>query len=101
MEQQTKEGTEASPSSILQFLEIIGKLKTEKRTGWINNKVYLPESVSDHMYRMAIMSFLIPLDSGLNKERCMKLALIHDMAEALVGDITPYEGVTKENKFKL
>lgn len=28
----------------------------------------------------------------------MKLALIHDLAEAIVGDITPYCGVDKEEK---
>ena len=30
--------------------------------------------------------------------RCMKLALVHDMAECIVGDITPYCGVSKEEK---
>ena len=28
----------------------------------------------------------------------MKLALVHDMAECIVGDITPYCGVSKEEK---
>jgi 5'-deoxynucleotidase YfbR-like HD superfamily hydrolase len=30
----------------------------------------------------------------------MKLALVHDMAESLVGDITPYQGISKEEKHK-
>lgn len=29
---------------------------------------------------------------------CMKLALVHDMAECIVGDITPYCGISKEEK---
>jgi putative hydrolase of HD superfamily len=29
------------------------------------------------------------------------LAVVHDLAEAQVGDITPYEGFTKEQKKKL
>ena len=27
--------------------------------------------------------------------------MVHDLAEALVGDITPYDGVSKEDKRKL
>ena len=30
--------------------------------------------------------------------RCMKIGLVHDLAEALVGDITPHCGVSKEEK---
>eukprot|EP01116_Phalansterium_solitarium_P025468 TRINITY_DN9761_c0_g1_i2.p2 TRINITY_DN9761_c0_g1~~TRINITY_DN9761_c0_g1_i2.p2 ORF type:complete len:127 (-),score=32.50 TRINITY_DN9761_c0_g1_i2:110-490(-) len=31
----------------------------------------------------------------------MKIALVHDMAEALCGDITPFQGVSKEEKHRL
>lgn len=31
----------------------------------------------------------------------MQIALVHDLAESLVGDITPYDGITKEQKHKL
>lgn len=49
---------------------------------------------------MSIMTLLAPasLSSRLNIPHCTKMALIHDMAEALVGDITPVEGVAKEEK---
>ena len=33
--------------------------------------------------------------------RCLKLALVHDVAEAIVGDITPTCGVSDEEKFRL
>jgi putative hydrolases of HD superfamily len=29
------------------------------------------------------------------------MALVHDLAESLVGDITPYNNVTKERKFHM
>ncbi|KAJ3607135.1 hypothetical protein NHX12_026649 [Muraenolepis orangiensis] len=51
------------------------------------------------MYRMAIMSLTIT-DPTVNKERCMKLALVHDMAECIVGDITPMDNVSKEEKHR-
>lgn len=44
------------------------------------------------------MSFLIPEADSLDRMKCMKLALIHDLAEAIVGDITPYCGISKEEK---
>lgn len=52
------------------------------------------------MYRMSIITMLCPpsLSSKLDIARCMKMALVHDMAESLVGDITPVDGVPKEEK---
>jgi len=52
------------------------------------------------MYRMSIMTMLAPfsLSSRLNIPHCTKMALVHDMAESLVGDITPVDGVNKEEK---
>ena len=84
----------------LKFFNTVGKLKTLKRTGWVNNTVFEPESVADHMYRMSMLGFLIT-DPAVNKDRLIKVCLIHDLAESIVGDITPYDGVTKEQKRKL
>lgn len=52
------------------------------------------------MYRMSLMSMLAPpsLASRLDMHKCMKMCLIHDMAESLVGDITPIDGVPKPEK---
>lgn len=56
------------------------------------------ESISGHMYRMSILTFLLDGSEGLNQIRCMELALVHDLAESLVGDITPFCGVPKNAK---
>jgi len=82
---------------MLSFLRNVGKLKNLKRTGWVKKGVDLPESVSDHMYRMALCCFLIT-DVSVDKGRCMKMALVHDLAEAIAGDITPHCGVSVEEK---
>lgn len=50
------------------------------------------------MYRMSVMTMLAPQSLGLDVAHCTKMALVHDMAEALVGDITPVDGVSKEEK---
>ncbi|EFX02503.1 HD family protein [Grosmannia clavigera kw1407] len=56
--------------------------------------------IADHMYRMSLITMLAPpsLSSRLDMTRCMKMCLIHDMAESLVGDITPVDGVPKPEK---
>lgn len=38
-------------------------------------------------------------DPAVNRDRLIKICLVHDLAEALVGDITPHDQrVTKEQK---
>ena len=49
---------------------------------------------------MSMLSFLIT-DQRVNKDELMKICLVHDLAESVVGDITPNCGVSKEDKKKL
>lgn len=42
------------------------------------------------MYRMGIMAMLIDeKTAGVNKDRCLKMAIVHDLAESLVVSRTP------------
>lgn len=52
------------------------------------------------MYRMSLISMFAPpsLAPRLDLAKCTKMCLIHDMAELLVGDITPVDGVPKPEK---
>ena len=52
------------------------------------------------MYRMSIITMLAPpsISSRINVPHCTKMALVHDMAESLVGDLTPVDGVPKTEK---
>lgn len=45
-----------------------------------------------------MMTFLIDDSLKLDRVKCMQLALVHDLAESIVGDITPFCGVSKEDK---
>ncbi|XP_033726497.1 HD domain-containing protein 2-like [Pecten maximus] len=84
---------------LFEYMSFVGQLKRVKRTGWVLKNVTDPESVSDHMYRMAMLSFVVDPKTGINKDRCIKMSLVHDMAESIVGDITPADNVSKEEKF--
>ncbi|PGH29340.1 hypothetical protein GX50_07905 [[Emmonsia] crescens] len=78
-------------STPVPFFHLLERLKTTKREGWRRFGIAHGESISDHMYRMSIMTMFAPpaLAARLNIPRCTKMALIHDMAESIVGDITP------------
>lgn len=49
---------------------------------------------------MSMISFLVQ-DPAVDKDKLMKICMVHDLAEAIVGDITPHDGVSKEEKRKL
>lgn len=52
------------------------------------------------MYRMSLLTMLCPpeLAKKIDLSRCVRMALVHDMAESLVGDITPVDDVPKPEK---
>ncbi|KAJ4958870.1 hypothetical protein NE237_025981 [Protea cynaroides] len=88
----------SSASSAIDFLSLCHRLKTTKRAGWIRKEIQDPESIADHMYRMGIMALIASDIPGVDRDRCIKMAIVHDIAEAIVGDITPSDGVPKWEK---
>lgn len=57
-----------------------------------------PESIADHMYRMGLMALIASDIPGVDRDKCIKIAIVHDIAEAIVGDITPSDGIPKAEK---
>lgn len=79
------------------LLEDINKLK---RSGWLNRQVTNPESVAEHSYSVALSALtLAPKDMERNK--LIKMALIHDIQEIYTGDFTPYDNITPQEKARL
>ncbi|GJN18262.1 hypothetical protein PR202_gb05405 [Eleusine coracana subsp. coracana] len=72
----------SSASSAIDFLTLCHRLKTTKRKGWINHSIKGPESIADHMYRMALMALIAGDLPSVDRERCIKIAIVHDLAEA-------------------
>ncbi|CAL1270506.1 unnamed protein product [Larinioides sclopetarius] len=93
---------ESSQSNILEFFMLVGKLKHLKRTGWVMRNISNCEDVAGHMYRMGIMAFLLDdeASSNVDRNKCIKMALVHDIAECIVGDLTPFCGISKEEKHR-
>jgi putative hydrolase of HD superfamily len=83
---------------LLRFFSQAGRLKSEKRRGWLKKLgMAHPESVADHSYRTALMAMVLSDARGLDTAKAVRLALLHDLPEALVGDAMPNErsGVSK------
>lgn len=72
---------------LIYFLQITSKLKTTLRSTQITES--RKESTADHSWRLALLVILVQpfLDKKINTERALKMAIIHDLAEAVVGDI--------------
>ena len=87
-----------SGRAAISFYQLVSKMKTTPRTGWVNNCIPSPESIADHSYRVAMMAMVAAPIMGLDVGKCVSMAIAHDLAESIVGDITPRDPVTKEEK---
>lgn len=71
--------------------ELQGRLQTLKllpRTGWLQRGMQSVESIAEHSFGVAALALIVgDLHPGLDRGRLLAMALIHDMAEALVGDL--------------
>jgi putative hydrolase of HD superfamily len=79
---------------LARFFHRAGHLKALPRTGWLHCDVPPGEveSVADHAFRTTLMAWLAAADvPGIDRDKVLKLALVHDLAEALAGDPTPYD----------
>jgi len=86
-------------NNFIDFFIEIGKLKKQKRSGWVLREVKNPETIAEHSFRVAIMGWLLAeKKEKLNIERIIKMALIHDICELYAGDITPYDSILPKNK---
>lgn len=69
-------------------------LKNLKRKGWEKRGIRNPESVAEHCFSVSVIA--LGLCEGLHKlridiEKVLAMAIVHDMAEAIVSDITPHD----------
>ena len=86
---------------ILNFFHISANLKKIPRQGWIDKlSVNNPESVADHVFSMAIMGMIFSDLENQDTEKILKMILLHDLAESVIGDMTP-DQISKEEKIVL
>lgn len=75
-------------------------MQKQPRKGWVLRGVKHPESIADHMYRMAVLALTMAGSHDIDQPRLVKMAIVHDIAEAIVGDITPVCGISEDEKHR-
>ena len=71
----------------LDTLLTLYRLKDETRTGWEIRGVVDPESVADHSWATALLCLLYAEEAGVNRDHAVAMALVHDLAESITGDV--------------
>jgi putative hydrolase of HD superfamily len=84
--------------ALLGLAQFALKLKSVPRTGWLDRGVppLQVESVADHSLGVAVLAWGCALQRraegvAIDPERVLMLAILHDLAEAETGDLTPYD----------
>jgi putative hydrolase of HD superfamily len=83
------------------FFHSVLRLKSIKRAGWVSKvKVEDAESVADHTFSMATMAMLLSDMLGFDTHRVIKMVLMHDLAESILGDYMPGDVTARQKLAK-
>jgi putative hydrolase of HD superfamily len=90
--------------NIAEFYILANKLKQLIRTGWQQWCIDAPrlESVAEHVYgtQMLAIAVCLELDYDVDLKKVILMLAIHDLGEAIIGDITPLDQISVERKHK-
>lgn len=83
--------TAEAAERLLDFLTLAERLKRELRHSWLSDGRC--ESVAEHTWFVALMALLANghLEQPVHLDRVLAMALVHDLAEAEMGDIPFFE----------
>lgn len=81
------------------------ELKDKIRSGW---KIWhiereRAESIAEHIYGTCILAIAIDseFDLKINLEKVVMMLVLHEIEEIEIGDLTPFDEITKEEKRKI
>lgn len=81
-----------TPENALSFLMTTVQSKKITRTGWTMMDIPHPESVAEHSYQLCVMTMVFADQLGVDREKLIKMAIIHDLGEIFTGDIVWIRG---------
>ena len=80
--------SDTTPHNLLALYTQIATLKLLPRTGWLQRGVPNVESVAEHTFGVAALALLIgDTIDGLDRGKLLAIAMLHDLAEALLSDL--------------
>lgn len=90
---------------LLQFYLLATELKDKIRSGWKvwNIDRHRVESVAEHIYGTCILAIAIDSEFKLNINlyKVVMMLVLHEIEEIKIGDLTPFDKITKEEKRNL
>ncbi len=90
----------------MRFYLTATQLKYKIRSGWDKSHWNISkervESIAEHVYGTCILAISIAseFDCGIDLNKVIKMLVIHELGEVIIGDITPFDNVSKEEKMK-
>ena len=82
---------------ILDFLAFSERIKRETRHSWLSDG--RRESVAEHSWAMALMAIVVArhLEHSVDLARVLEMIVVHDLTEAVIGDIPAFEISARAN----
>lgn len=92
--------------STMRFYLLATQLKYKIRSGWnethwnVSNERI--ESIAEHVYGTCILALSIDseFETHLDINKVIKMLVLHELGEVVIGDITPFDNVTPEEKME-
>lgn len=104
---QKNKSKEQKLQDAMRFYLLATQLKYMIRTGWDKthwkvNKERL-ESIAEHVYGTCILAISIDSEFELDLEidKVIKMLVLHEIGEVIIGDYSPFEKITPEEKMKI
>lgn len=89
-------------NNALTFYMQAAKLKKVLRSGWLRWEIDSErvESIAEHIYGTMMLAIAIHSEfrNDIDIDKVIKMLAIHEMEEIRIGDITPFDNVTDEEK---
>lgn len=105
---QPKNGEEADKyEQVFRFYYLNQKLKHKERGGWDKNhwniKSERLERISEHIVDTMLLAIGMNSEFSheINIDKVLETLAIHETGEILIGDITPFDGVSREKKMAM
>lgn len=85
------------PREMIEFLAVAERLKCNTRHSWTSTGRH--ESVAEHSWRLCLMAMLAADEfPEFNMVKVLKMCLIHDLGEAITGDIPAFYKTAEDEK---
>lgn len=90
----------------MRFYMSATQLKYKIRSGWDKSHWNVSkdrvESIAEHVYGTCILALSIDSEfkTDLDINKVIKMLVLHELGEVIIGDITPFDNITPEEKMK-